>query len=86
MTSVARKAIRVDSKLLQNALLTVAGLLLVGGLGWLINTTIEHGSRLSALEEANKATAASVQRVESDITYVRNRVDEIFKHLLQNPG
>lgn len=76
----------MDNKIFQNALLTVAGLLLVAGLGWLINTTIEQDGRLSALEEANKATVASIQRVEGDLTYVRSRVDEIVRHLLKSTG
>lgn len=69
-------------KLSQNAFLTVVGLLLVGAAGWLVSTTIENRGRLLALERDNQATAASVRRVESDVTYVRSRIDEMVKHLL----
>lgn len=75
MAKVAITTIGINGRLIQNALLTMAGLLFVSGMGWMVTTVISHESRLATIE-------ASSQQVQDDVAYVRTRVDELVQHLL----
>ena len=72
----------MDKKTILGAVAAALCMMLAGSVGWVASTTIAHGQQLADTNARISSVESSNEQIRGDLRYVRDRVDEIVKHLL----
>jgi len=72
----------MDKKTILGAIAAAICMMLAGSVGWVASTTIAHGQQLADTNARLVSVESGNNDVRDDMKYIRARVDDLVKHLL----